>query len=742
MKTVNNIFLAVMVSVVIISLAFLALIPDSTSQIIPDKAMFSITVRLVLLSLMCIALLYEVCVIFLTYRAKGKHWKRNVINGFIILFVLIICFSCLQLYIMSVPYKMNPCDNVSWWRLSLIWTGLIIIYKILVTYAKSEDAWKYSGNNILRQVFEVYAGIIGLYLALGLLSWAGVKHSEGWRLWDIPPPWWWLVSILGPIIILSIVRLFLFNKHKQILPAPKDDTFDDAKFNTIKTHNILIIGGPEEAKCSAEGITHVPWDPISVLKLNRHLYDYDIVIFWPTVCSINDFKLNITKDELSKDVPCDYFDRYHHYSTNQRTIAKYLIMFLKGYNSFWEWVRANMIKDVVSPRILHRDFQLSMSKYEYTRRDVAALFNKKEYIICGGNEHNRFDRLITTLDNMSHDNKQEKVDDNDKRNVYAWYNEKLCEILLGIANKQLAFVVVPTNKYYDQSPDIFSWIPFDIRFDYDPATNVSINKAPAVNPHPMQTIMEGLGPLVNGWTSRIAIIPSLSYPDRLLILGSRKTLLMKIKGYKSRAFRGDSSNSEREDAFPNNGGTVLSICEGHTDGSGDARSLMMLTEKGGLAVIPEPKSIDDLVGLITTSTYAEQDTNVEKKKNGTDVKQIEQQPLESPAITEILIFVVWQKISNDLDQGKEVPLPSQVFIRYCRDRLTLKMMERKYQWSYRTLKARKAELKKFLYTKFNRLTLEAFFVDLKLFNYTDKRVTYLQKEKQERLLNEDSENKS
>ncbi|MBU4200065.1 MAG: hypothetical protein L6455_01365 [Kiritimatiellae bacterium] len=44
------------------------------------------------------------------------------------------------------------------------------------------------------------------------------------------------------------------------------------------------------------------------------------------------------------------------------------------------------------------------------------------------------------------------------------------------------------------------------------------------------------------------------------------------------------------------------------------------------------------------------------------------------------------------------------------------------KWAYRTLKARKAELKKYLAQTFNGLTLESFFVDRAVFSAAERQI--------------------
>ncbi|MGB8368776.1 MAG: hypothetical protein ACLPYZ_17630 [Limisphaerales bacterium] len=63
---------------------------------------------------------------------------------------------------------------------------------------------------------------------------------------------------------------------------------------------------------------------------------------------------------------------------------------------------------------------------------------------------------------------------------------------------------------------------------------------------------------------------------------------------------------------------------------------------------------------------------------------------------------------------KSAPSASLVFTLYCRDRLTLAQINRRYGWPYRTLKERKAALETFLKKNFH-LRLAAFFVDRSIF---------------------------
>ena len=49
-------------------------------------------------------------------------------------------------------------------------------------------------------------------------------------------------------------------------------------------------------------------------------------------------------------------------------------------------------------------------------------------------------------------------------------------------------------------------------------------------------------------------------------------------------------------------------------------------------------------------------------------------------------------------------------------------MRKKFGWSERTLKARKAALQSFLQTNFNGLTLDAFFVDRRIFTAAERQL--------------------
>lgn len=98
-------------------------------------------------------------------------------------------------------------------------------------------------------------------------------------------------------------------------------------------------------------------------------------------------------------------------------------------------------------------------------------------------------------------------------------------------------------------------------------------------------------------------------------------------------------------------------------------------------------------------------------------------PTHPPApldITNALVWNVSQEIGDKLDIKLKVrPTHAEVFLRYCRDKMTLADMRKKYKWKERTLKKRKAALVDFLRLRY-KLTLESFFVDRSVFNSAEK----------------------
>lgn len=99
----------------------------------------------------------------------------------------------------------------------------------------------------------------------------------------------------------------------------------------------------------------------------------------------------------------------------------------------------------------------------------------------------------------------------------------------------------------------------------------------------------------------------------------------------------------------------------------------------------------------------------------TNADKQEREAPRSPEVNETILWHVQQKILDELDTKlKSAPAASLVFTLYCRDRMTLAVMSRKYGWPYRTLKARKAAIEAFMRKNF-RLTLKDFFVDRSIF---------------------------
>ncbi len=96
--------------------------------------------------------------------------------------------------------------------------------------------------------------------------------------------------------------------------------------------------------------------------------------------------------------------------------------------------------------------------------------------------------------------------------------------------------------------------------------------------------------------------------------------------------------------------------------------------------------------------------------------------LSPPEINATIIWHVQQKILDELDTKlKSAPSASLVFTFYCRDRLTLVQISKKYKWPYRTVKLRKAALDALLHQHF-KLKLAAFFVDRSIFNSAERQL--------------------
>ena len=106
-----------------------------------------------------------------------------------------------------------------------------------------------------------------------------------------------------------------------------------------------------------------------------------------------------------------------------------------------------------------------------------------------------------------------------------------------------------------------------------------------------------------------------------------------------------------------------------------------------------------------------------------DTKASGTQPVPAPPVEvdEAILWFFWQKIQDELDRHhKRTPSASQVFVCYCRDRMSLRKMELEFKWSYRTIKARKAELEALLSR--HGYNLDRFIVDRSMFRAAEKRL--------------------
>jgi hypothetical protein len=97
------------------------------------------------------------------------------------------------------------------------------------------------------------------------------------------------------------------------------------------------------------------------------------------------------------------------------------------------------------------------------------------------------------------------------------------------------------------------------------------------------------------------------------------------------------------------------------------------------------------------------------------------QQIKSPEVNETILWHFQQQIQDKLDiRLKSAPSASQVFVLCCRDRMKLADIHRKHDWPVRTLKLRKAMLRKFLGE--SGLTLEMFFVDRSIFAAAERQL--------------------
>ena len=93
-----------------------------------------------------------------------------------------------------------------------------------------------------------------------------------------------------------------------------------------------------------------------------------------------------------------------------------------------------------------------------------------------------------------------------------------------------------------------------------------------------------------------------------------------------------------------------------------------------------------------------------------------------PEITDTFLWHVQQRILDKLDDKlRSAPSASQVFVCFCRDKLTLAKMHRgNRNWSESTIKLRIKLLRAFLKKEFNGLKLESFFVDRSIFSAAER----------------------
>lgn len=95
--------------------------------------------------------------------------------------------------------------------------------------------------------------------------------------------------------------------------------------------------------------------------------------------------------------------------------------------------------------------------------------------------------------------------------------------------------------------------------------------------------------------------------------------------------------------------------------------------------------------------------------------------VKPPELDELIVLDVSRAIMDKLDvQARATPAPSLVFKFLCRDKMTLAGMARKFRWSNRTLKYRKAQLQAFLLKQY-KLSLNSFLgADRAIFRGADR----------------------
>lgn len=315
--------------------------------------------------------------------------------------------------------------------------------------------------------------------------------------------------------------------------------------------SILIIGGPDKASCYSEkGITRVAYHPLEVLRLG-HLYEYDVVIFWPSW--VNDFELNMTKGELRKACPAfvTYYDimseQYHQYLS------------------------------IPNPKDGETHIDLNGLELPGTKNIKRKDEKKKSKL-----DAPKIRPFDVTKDLPDSD---KNLDYTDYKRLQKLFNDKLLEIMAGISQRQLAFIIVPSTGYGGQHPDeIIEWMKLPIPVEFD-TERTNIASFTATGQHPIYTIMKGMTAIVKEWAFRfIACQAKDEYNNHL-----------------------DHSDIDIDIPLPLNDYALTirdvhaTVRVGHTDGGGFARSLMILSEQGGLAFIPEVNSLDKLLDIVSSS---------------------------------------------------------------------------------------------------------------------------------------------
>ena len=363
------------------------------------------------------------------------------------------------------------------------------------------------------------------------------------------------------------------------------------------TPTILIIGGKDKSKCYSEkGITRVPYQPIDVLRLG-HLYAYDAVIFWPSW--VDDSGLNMTKGELKKALP------------NIVTIQ--------------DIESAHFSQSSSSTDPNNGEIHIDLDGLEFPDDKDTKRKGKKSQL-----DVPKIHPVNISKDKPDSD---KMLDFDDYKRVQKLFNDKLLEIIAGISRKQLAFIIIPSAYYNGQNPDdIIGWMKMPFEIDPERADKDKISFT-AKGQHAIYAIMKGMNSIVNEWAFRF-------------ITGQFKD------EYNNHL---DQSDVNIVIPFPFNDYALtirdvhVTVRVGHTDRGGFAYSLMILSEQGGLAFIPEPKSIDDLVELISNSIAASVEPSVSKP--------VVAESLTGQLPTNILtldISVERKPISGQTDHGWEI----------------------------------------------------------------------------------------